>query len=132
MSRRPALNTLACLKYRNEFGHNHIFTLRTSEERDNSEKSRVNDSIRAPRLFHESLTLQKLSSLVAQGAEIKATRFGDSFGWDEYTAEYGKDAIPLFTVDEKQKLKVFTDQFQPEVEVGTTLIALLPKRDLHE
>ncbi|MEH6569836.1 MAG: sodium:proton antiporter [Halioglobus sp.] len=127
MSRRPALNTLACLKYRNEFGPNRTFTLRTSEEKDTSEKNRVNDRYRAPRLFSESITLQKLSSLVGQGAEVKSTRFSESFGWDEYFEEYGKDAIPLFAVDDRQSLKAFTDQQQPEIGPGMTLIALLPK-----
>ncbi len=126
MSRRPALNTLSCLKYRNEFGPKRIFSLRTSEEKDTSEKSRVNDRYRVPRLFDESLTLQKLSSLVAQGAEIKSTRFSDAFGWEEYTNEYGKDVIPLFAIDDQQSLRAFTDQHQPEILAGTTLIALLP------
>lgn len=128
MSRRPALNTLACLKYRNEFGHNRIFTLRTSAEKDGSEKNRVNDRYRAPRLFHESLTLEKLSSLIGQGAEIKSTRFSEEFGWNEYHETYGKEAIPLFALDDQQKLRAFTDQFQPEIVQGTTLIALLPKK----
>ena len=127
MSRRPALNTLACLKYRNEFGPNRTLTLRTSEEKDTSEKNRVNDRYRAPRLFSESITLQKLSSLVGQGAEVKSTRFSESFGWDEYVKEYGKDAIPLFAVDDSQSLSAFTDQQQPEIGPGTTLVALLPK-----
>jgi NhaP-type Na+/H+ or K+/H+ antiporter len=127
MSRRPALNTLACLKYRNEFGPNRTFTLRTSEEKDTSEKNRVNDRYRAPRLFSESVTLQKLSSLIGQGAEVKSTRFSESFGWDEYVKEYGKDVIPLFVVDDRQSLRAFTDQQQPEIIPGATLVALRPK-----
>jgi NhaP-type Na+/H+ or K+/H+ antiporter len=126
MSRRPALNTLSCLKYRNEFGHNRTYSLRTSEEKDSSEKNRVNDRYRSPRLFHESLTLQKLSSLIAQGAEVKSTRFSESFGWEEYREEYGKDAIPMFAIDERGKLSMFTDQHQPDIEAGNTLVALLP------
>jgi len=126
MSRRPALNTLACLKYRNEFGPNRTFTLRTSEEKDTSEKNRMNDSYHAPRLFGDTITLQKLSSLVAQGAEIKGTRFSDAFGWDEYRTEYGKNAIPLFSINADEKLRLFTDSFQPEIAAGTTLFALLP------
>jgi NhaP-type Na+/H+ or K+/H+ antiporter len=127
MSRRPALNTLACMKYRNEFGLNRVFSLRNSEENDASEKNRVSDRYRAPRLFDESLTLQKLSSLVSRGAEVKSTRFSDSFGWEDYVAQYGSEAIPLFTIDEQQSLRAFTDQHQPEIQSGTTLIALVPK-----
>lgn len=129
MSRRPALNTLACLKFRNEFGHKRTFTLRTSAEKDDFDKNRVHDRYNAPRLFDESVTLEKLSSLIAQGAEIKSTLFTDEFGWDEYHETNGKDAIPLFTIDSQKKLRAFTDDYQPEIIPGTTLIGLLPNKE---
>ena len=49
MSRRPALNTLAVVKFRREFGRNRVFTLRNAQEKDDSEKRRVAENFRAPR-----------------------------------------------------------------------------------
>ena len=79
MSPRPALNTLATIKFRREFGRNRVFTLRTAEERDDREKRRVAETFRAPRLFGEDVTQQKLASLIAQGAELKATLLTENF-----------------------------------------------------
>ncbi len=126
MSRRPALNTLSCLKYRNEFGRNRVFSLRTTEEKDDFEKIRINDQYRAPRLFDDSLTLQKLSSLLGQGGEVKTTRFTESFTWDDYISRYGKSAIPLFLIGADGKLRAFTNDFEPDVVSDSKVIALLP------
>jgi NhaP-type Na+/H+ or K+/H+ antiporter len=125
MSRRPELNTLAVVKYRREFGRNRVFTLRNSQEKDASEKRRVAESFRAPRLFGEGVTLQKLSSLIAQGAEVKATLLSETFDLAAYEKARGKSHIPLFAVDRNQHLRAFTDTYQPEVKPGWTLLSLV-------
>jgi len=125
MSRRPALNTLAAFKFRREFGRNRVFTLRNSQEKDASEKRRVAESFRAPRLFGEGVTLQKLSSLIAQGAEIKATLLSETFDLAAYEKARGKSHIPLFALDKDYNLRAFTDDYQPDVKPGWTLLSLV-------
>ncbi len=125
MSRRPALNTLAAFKFRREFGRNRVFTLRNSQEKDASEKRRVAESFRAPRLFGEGVTLQKLSSLIAQGAEIKATLLSETFDLAAYEKARGKSHIPLFALDKDYNLRAFTDDYTPEVKPGWTLLSLV-------
>ena len=125
MSRRPALNTLAVIKFRREFGRNRVFTLRNAQEKDASEKRRVAETFRAPRLFGEDVTLQKLSSLIAQGAEIKATLLSETFDMEAYRQAKGKSHIPLFALDAQGHLRAFTDQHQPEVKPGWTLLSLV-------
>jgi hypothetical protein len=51
VSRRSRWNTLACMKFRNEFGPQRVFSLRNSEDKDLSERSRIADEYAAPRLF---------------------------------------------------------------------------------
>lgn len=125
MSRRPALNTLAAIKYRREFGRNRVFTLRMSKEKDDSEKHRVAENFRAPRLFGEDVTQQKLASLIAQGAEVKATLLTESFNLEDYEKARGNSHIPLFALDKENHLRAFTDEFQPEVKPGWTLLSLV-------
>lgn len=126
MSRRPALNTLSAIKFRSEFGPRRVFTLRNSQEKDESEKRRVVESYRAPRLFGEGVTQQKLASLIAQGAEIKATPLSEEFDMEAYAKANGKGHIPLFALDPDKRLRAFTDDFQPDVAPGWTLLSLLP------
>jgi hypothetical protein len=125
MSRRPAFNTLACLKYRSEFGPRRVYTLRNAEEKDESDKRRVADHYRAPRLFGEGVTMQKLSSLIAKGAEIKATLLSEEFSLDDYRHSNSKNIL-LFGIDPEGRLRAFTDTFQPPVQPGWTLLALVP------
>lgn len=126
MSRRPALNTLATIKFRREFGRNRVFTLRTSQERDESEKTRIADNLRAPRLFGEDVTQQKLASLIAQGAEVKATLLTETFDMAAYEKVRGNSHIPLFALDQNFGLRAFTDEFTPELKPGWTVLSLVP------
>lgn len=130
MSRRPALNTLSAMKFRREFGRNRVFTLRTSQEKDESEKRRVAESYRAPRLFGEGVTQQKLASLIAKGAEIKATLLTENFDLADYQKARGSSHIPLFALDKKGLLRAFTDDYQPEVKPGWTLLSLVSTEQL--
>lgn len=124
MSRRPALNTLAVVKYRTEFGRNRVFTLRNSQEKDDSEKRRVAEHYRAPRLFGEDVSLQKLASLISQGAVVKATLLSDTFDMESYVKTKGS-RIPLFALDPNKHLRAFTDEYQPEIKAGWTLLSLV-------
>lgn len=126
MSRRPALNTLACLKYKSEFGAQRVFTLRNAEENDESDKRRVAENYQAPRLFGEDVTMQKLSSLIAQKAEIKATLLSEDFDLEKYQQANDKNIILLFAIDPQERLRAFTDQFTPDVQPGWTLLTLVP------
>ena len=123
MSRRPALNALATMKYSSEFGSRKVFTLRNAEEKDYSDKSRLVDTLRAPRLFGEDASLQKLASLLSQGYELKTTRITEEFGVEEFHDHYGK-VLNLFAVDPQGRLKPFTNETQPEPGTDWRIIFL--------
>jgi NhaP-type Na+/H+ or K+/H+ antiporter len=129
MSPRPSFNTLACLKYKTEFGAQRVFTLRTAEEKGDSDKQRVAQHYQAPRLFGEDVTMQKLSSLIAQGAEIKATLLSEDFNLETYQQANDKNIILLFAIDPQERLRAFTDEYTPEVEAGWTLLTLVPSAE---
>jgi hypothetical protein len=76
-------------------------------------------------LFGDGVTLQKLSSLVAQGSEVKATLLSETFDMAAYEKINGKSHIPLFALDKNNHLRAFTDDFQPEVKPGWTLLSLV-------
>mgnify|MGYP003382227800 CR=1 FL=1 len=125
MSRRPAMNTLATIKFRREFGRSRVFSLRNAQEKDASEKRRIAESFRTPRLFGEGVTLQKMASLIAQGAEVKATLLSETFDMAAYEKARGKSHIPLFALDKNFALRAFTDDYTPEVKPGWTLLSLV-------
>ncbi len=126
MSRRPELNALACLKYRVEFGQRRVFTLLDAEEKDASKKQVIAENNRAPRLFGDNVTIQKLSSMIAKGAEIKATLITEEFTFESYQDEQEKNAILLFGIDADENLRAFTNESQPSIKAGWTVLALIP------
>lgn len=125
MSRRSRWNTLSCMKYRTEFGANRVFSLRNAEDRDTSEREKLADDYRVPRLFGEDVTYQKLASLLARGAQIKAINLTDEFDMDAYQEKNGSNLIPLFSIDANGKLRVINEDAPPGPVASGRLMALV-------
>ena len=125
LSRRSRWNTLACMKYRSEFGANRVFSLRTAEDRDASDRERLPEDYQVPRLFSDDLSYEKFASLLAQGAQMKVINLTDSFDLDNWKQTTGNRLIPLFSLGEGQKLRVFTQDEEPPLDPGSKLIALV-------
>ena len=125
------LNALAGLRYRSEFGSNHVFSLSTDKE-DKEQVSRTNINHRAEVLFGDDVTYAKLASLISKGASTKKTNLSDSFSYQDYQEQYGKLAIPLFAFNEKGQLHFFTydDELVPEAD--WTIISLIQESDDEE
>ena len=126
VSDRTRWNTLACMKYRSEFGPQRVFSLRTSEDREQSDRSRLADDYAPPRLFGEDLRYEKFAGLLAQGAKIKTIRLGSGFSLDDYRRENAANLIPLFTLDDKNKLRVLnTAEDLESLKTSSRLMALV-------
>jgi len=128
MSRRPALNTLSAMKYQREFGKSRVYTLRNAEEKDLSDKSRMAEQLRVPRLFGSEVSAQKLASLVSQGYEIKTTRLSDEFSEEDFDRHYG-NVIKLFAIGPQGKLEVYTDEYSPKVGEGWKILFLFLEKE---
>ena len=126
MSQRPALNALACQRYKAEFGANRVFSLTTSEEKVSSEKLLIAEQIVGKRLFGKDVTFTKLSSMLGQGAEIRTTHLTDTYGFEGYMAHYENKAMPLFALDEKGRLKIFVAETEIKPGPGWRIISLIP------
>lgn len=125
MSPRPALNTLACLRFRPEFGRDQVFELAPPKAGGRGEEHGPRESYRFAALFGSEVTYAKLASLIASGAEIRATRITESFDYHEYRKQHGSRALPLFALDEGGRLHVFTPQRATRPESGWTVVSLL-------
>jgi NhaP-type Na+/H+ or K+/H+ antiporter len=129
MSRRPALNALACTRYKNEFGTNNVYSLQTAEEKGAPEKQVIATHFAGSRLFGENVTHTMLASLIGQGAEIRGTQLSETFDYASYREKYGKGLIPLFALDGRGELRVFYVGGELEPAPGWTVVSLLPPED---
>ncbi|GIX30680.1 MAG: sodium/hydrogen antiporter [Porticoccaceae bacterium] len=127
MSRRPALNALAAYRYQAEFGKGRVFTLRSAEEQDSSEKHRLVEPLRSPRLFGGEITIQKLSSMLARDWEIRTTKLTREFTLEDFERRYDGRAIKLFAISPQGRLWVYSDAARPAPKEGWKLVFVAPK-----
>jgi NhaP-type Na+/H+ or K+/H+ antiporter len=124
LSPQRELNALAAHRYRREFGDNNTFTLLT----DTADDSKRSVSPPAGSIaFGKDVSYAGLESLLSQDAEIRETKLSESFDFDAYYKKYYKKAIPLFALDPKKRLRVFSAEHALSPGPGWTLLSLIQK-----
>lgn len=118
-------NSLAGLRYRREFGARKVYMLQTSVETKMRADRRVPERHRGYTLFGDGVTFSKLASWINRGATVHATTLTESFDFERYGTQYGKQAIPLFALDAKGRLQAFVVNGKMEPEQGWTILALV-------
>jgi len=126
MSRPPALNALACMRFRAEFGAKSVFSIGAEANRSDDGKSLMAGRHQCPWLFGDNITLAKLESLLSQGHEVRGTPLTESFGPAELERYYGNRALALFALDPKNRLRVYCDQSSFEAGPDWTVFSLVP------
>lgn len=124
MSPERSINTVAGMRYGNEFGQHNVFAMRTSVDARLTGKHIAGEEHRGQYLFSEDLTYGKFSSLLSQGAEIRSTRLTSEFTYEDFLKQNGSDATPLFAVTPEGKVitSLITKTFEPVV--GWKIISL--------
>ncbi len=122
---RSELNTLACLKYGQEFGHANVYGVKTSTEKKSEEKYRASAHQQGNRLFGKDVTYAKLASLLSQGAGIKVTTLSKTFDMEEYKKKHGASATMLFAIDPKGRIKIAAEGIVIKPESGWSIFSLV-------
>ena len=117
-------NTVAGMRFGSEFGTHNIYALQTTSEAKLSEKHQHGEEHRGQRLFAETMTYSKFSSLLSQGGEMHSTRLTKEFGFEKFIDINGKEAIPLFAITPEGKVQicVIGREFKPSA--GWTIVSL--------
>ncbi|RYD15920.1 MAG: sodium:proton antiporter [Lysobacteraceae bacterium] len=127
MSTRREHNSLACVRYRPEFGRHRVYRLRVLEvAADGDRRREQSETIRADRLFGKDVTLGAFERKLDEGWRIKSTRLSETFGVDAFRKTHGADALVLFCVDEQGRLRVASEARKLEAKPGCSLTALVP------
>lgn len=122
------LNALAGLRYKTEFGSNHVYFLSTDKEKDKERsetKSRKAVSHDSHVLFSNEITYAKLASLISRGAKVKQTKLTESFSFEDYLQQHSRRVTPLFAFNAKRRLRFFTAAENLQPETGWTIVALV-------
>lgn len=124
LSPRRELNTMATMRYRLEFGEPNIFSLPTQRS-DKEVKHEVAPEHRGATLFGADTTYARLASLLSQGAEIRKTRLTEEFDFNAYLQTAGRRVWPLFAIDPRERIFVFSEESQPAPKAGWHVLGLI-------
>ncbi|MBK9130257.1 MAG: sodium:proton antiporter [Gammaproteobacteria bacterium] len=125
LSSRDEINALAALRYRPEFGPAHIFGLApyASGAKSGAEgKHTVGRFSRT--LFSTDMDYTRLSALIAGGAVIRRTPLTEKFGYTALHEQYGGNFLPLFALDARENIHLFTTDDEVKPSAGWTIFSL--------
>ena len=128
VSQRRELNALSTMRYRLEFGEQNVYSLAAAVDAD--EKHGVAPEHRGGTLFDNELTYGKLASILSKGGEIRQTKMSDEFNFDSYIATEGRQVWPMFAIDTKDRIHVFTAEAKPKPQAGWVIISLIREQDV--
>ena len=127
LSQRRELNALATMRYRLEFGEPNIFSL--ASPADSDEKQAVAAQHRGGTLFGSEMTYARLASALSKGAEIRKTKLTEEYPFESYRAQAGRRVVPLFAIDTRDRLHVFTEEHQPKPGPGWQVLGLIEEEE---
>jgi hypothetical protein len=131
MSTRREINSLACVRFRADFGSHGVFRLRVlGRAQEEGGRHEHASTLRAPILFGENITHALLDDRIEQGWRIKTTRLSETFGFAEFLAEHGAEALPLFGIDEPGRPRIANLAHPLQPRAGMLLTALVPPRQV--
>jgi NhaP-type Na+/H+ or K+/H+ antiporter len=128
LSPQPALNALSAIRYRSEFGRDAVYTLPDSGEV--AEKNMIAPAHRGHALFQQDASFSKLASFIGKGAEVKVTSITEDFSFEVFLNQPGKQIIPLFVLDEKKQIEIFTVGGMLQPKPGSQVICLVLETDV--
>jgi NhaP-type Na+/H+ or K+/H+ antiporter len=124
VSRQPGLNELTCVRFAEDFGRDHVFTMNTRRD-SGHEKHSVAGELGGRTLFKGEHTVEELVALFRKGAILKQAEITDTYSFDEFQAQY-PEAIVFMGFDDSDTLRfpVADEDFTPSA--GWEVMAILP------
>lgn len=126
-------NVLASMRYRPEFGRENIYAVQTSSEASNTgKKTAIADTYKGSFIGNQELTFSKASQWLKQGGRISTTLLTEEYSFDDFLEGNKKNSVPLFAIDKKRNIKVFTSSEKLEPKAGWKIISLYKERSEKE
>jgi hypothetical protein len=127
-------NALGVQYFSHLLNEKNVFSLRSSSSHAKANKDSATFLSRQI-LFGENGAYARLSSVIAKGGKVSATRISEEFSWQQYL-EMNPEAIPLFILkgdkdsdeDAPVKMRPFTSDMEKPPQEGERVVALQPPK----
>lgn len=124
MTPNSSVNSLATVQFKEVFGRPGIFLL-APDRRAGQAVDRFEPSQRGRTLFSSEATYGRLHQRLDLGGEVRKTLLTEEFTFADFQTHHGADAWPLFLVNPKGELRVFSEDHPPTPSSGWTLVSLI-------
>ncbi|MEQ9142932.1 MAG: sodium:proton antiporter [Parvibaculaceae bacterium] len=124
LSRHPALNALACLRYRHEFGSANIFSVRHDPALFEKGSDPLPLEIRGNLLFKPELTLERAHELLQEGYKVRLTKLTAEYGFDALAEQIGGTERMLLAIDPQGLVKPFSEETHLRTGAGWRIVYL--------
>ena len=125
LSPDPDQNSLAVLRYRSELGAGAVYQLPSKAQQQGDRGKAIAPEQRGRELFGPQVTYHELDDLLRQGARMRATTLTEQFDLADFYRRYWKRGFPLFALDERVRLHIFSGDIELEPGPGWTILALV-------
>lgn len=119
-----AVNSLACLRYAEDFGRGHVYQLPFAVE-----KAGLHEAVplehRGRLLFGKALTKEQIKDIVQGKYHIKKDVLTKEFNYKNYTAKLAEHQLPLMVVKTDRTIEVYTAKYEPSPQPGDFIISLV-------
>ncbi|MBG89172.1 MAG: hypothetical protein CMO80_20065 [Verrucomicrobiales bacterium] len=124
MTPNASVNSLAAVQFKEVFGRPGVYLL-PPDKRNGSSQQRFEPSQRGRVLFSSDSSFMMLQTRLDIGAEIRKTQLTEEFTFDDFRTHHGASALPLFLVNPKGELRVFSEDHPPTPANSWTLVSLI-------
>ena len=124
LSLNAEANAMVCARYRHDVGPRHVYSIQTAGADDSDQRQALATGLRSNLLFEKDISWSRLASMLGQGAVVKSTGLTEEYNFETLSASQDKQAINLFALDGKGRLKVFSPQTELAPGPGWTVVSL--------
>lgn len=108
MSTRIEMNSLACMRYRGDFGKNNVLRMRLLGTGEAPRQSHAK-ALQAQAIFARGITHALIAQRLGEGWTVRTTRLSESFHWKQFVEQFVDEPLPLFATNDKDRLYFFTE-----------------------
>ena len=123
MSTRIEMNSLACMRYRSDFGKNNVLRMRLLGSGEAPRQSHAK-ALQTPAIFASGITHALITQRLREGWTVRTTRMSESFQWKQFVEQFTDEPLPLFAISDKGMLHFFTELGSLEPKPGWKVTVL--------
>ncbi|GAA3582870.1 MULTISPECIES: cation:proton antiporter [Marinobacter] len=120
------LNTQATYHFLDWFGKNSVFSLSEGDQDQQAARHQTAEKVQRTRGLFGGVSYAKLASLASQGYVVKTTQLSEAFSYDDFEAQYERQALLLFVIDNRGRIQPVTGALEKKPGKDWTLISLIP------